>query len=166
MSYFAGLVARGGGRWKATEVDLEPAKDIEGVAELMRSSAPGDDPVLLFVEADDEWLALVRLDGSDDARVFISDVRAVATSELAAVLFEDQLPEVLDADEPAPSRDDEEQSAAPEPEPGGATELLADLGVSGDDLLDLCSSVRMLPGDVISVLCERIGCADEYELLR
>jgi putative tRNA adenosine deaminase-associated protein len=166
LSYFAAMLARGDGEWTASEVDLDTVDDIEGIAELMRDQAIGDEPVLLFVEADDEWFAVVRVDGTDEARVFLSDMRAVETSDIAALLFADEVPEDLEDEEPeADDSGDEEQSSRPAPEPGGAADLLADLGTPAGDLLKLCES-EGLPGDVVTVLAERAGAGDALEQLR
>lgn len=177
MSHFAALVAgdaKGRQRnWKSAEVDLGEAEDIEDVADLMREAAIGDGPVLLFVEEDDEWFAVVRVDGIGEPRVFMSDARVVAVSELAAVLFEDEVAddladeaEAVAEDEDIQADDDERPSARPNPEPAGATDLLADLGVSADALLEMCAEEGSLPADVIAGICDQLGCAEEIEVYR
>lgn len=167
LSYFAALLARGDGEWIATELDLDTFDDIEGIAEFMRDQAAADEPVLLFVEADDEWFAVVRVDGTEDARVFLSDMRAVETSDIATLLFADEVSDGLEEEElETDESGDEEQSSRPTPEPGGAADLLADLGTSAGELLKLCESEGLLPGDVVTVLAERAGAGDALEQLR
>jgi putative tRNA adenosine deaminase-associated protein len=176
LAHFAALVARQRSRWIGADVDLSDVEDIEDVTEVIRDAAEDDtDPALLFVEENDEWFAIVRVDTLGDARVFISDVRAVATSDLAAALFQDQLPdpeldeiesELDDEDDGSSATSDDSGSLRPGAEPEGATDILVDLGVGSTQLLDLCAEEGMLPADVISALCELIGCADAVEVYR
>ena len=77
MSHFAALAARTDDGWHSTEVELEGLADIDEVAEVMRDASVDDGPVLLFVEEDDEWFAIVRVDGVGEPRTFISDARVV-----------------------------------------------------------------------------------------
>jgi putative tRNA adenosine deaminase-associated protein len=168
VSYFAAMLARAGGQWTASEVDLDAFEDIEGVADLMRDQAQGEEPVLLFVEADDEWFAVIRVDGTEEARAFLSDLRAVETNDIATLLFADELPEEAEDEGASESSDagDDEQSSRPAPVPSGATDLLMDLGTPAGDLLKLCESEGLLPGDVVTVLAERAGAGDALEQLR
>lgn len=177
MSHFATLVTRAGTAWRGAEVDLSEAEDVEDVADLMRDAADDAECAILFVEEDDEWFAAVRVDRAGEPRVFLSDVRMVVTSELAALLFADMVA-VDAAGGSAAISDDEDDDGADEDdeierptvrsvaEPGGATEIFADLGVSADDLLGLCAEEGQLPADVLSAICERLGCVDEIEVYR
>jgi len=176
VSHFAALAARTDDGWHSTEVELDGLADIDEVAEVMRDASVDDGPVLLFVEEDDEWFAIVRVDGVGEPRTFISDARVVPGSELAALVYEEEA--VLDdvADEPEASLDDddgdveleedEESATRPDAEPRGATDVLADLGISAPQLLAMCAEEGMLPADVITAVCERLGCAEEIEVYR
>jgi putative tRNA adenosine deaminase-associated protein len=177
LAHFAALVARQRTRWSGADVDLADVEDIEDVTEVIKDSIEEDaDPALLFVEENDEWFAIVRVDNLGDARVFISDVRAVVTSDLAAVLFQDQIPEPEldeieselddDEDDGSSAAAEESTSLRPGAEPEGATDILVDLGVGPAQLLELCAEEGMLPADVIAALCELIGCADAVEVYR
>lgn len=176
MSHFAALIARSHDRWKSADIedfDITDLDDIEDVADVMRDASVDDGPVLLFVEEDDEWFAIVRVDGVGEPRVFISDARVVAVSPLAAVLFEDLVPEeiadeaeAVAEDEDIRADDDEQPSVRPAAEPAGATDLLADLGISARTLLAMCAEEGALPADVITGICERLGCAEELEVYR
>jgi putative tRNA adenosine deaminase-associated protein len=175
VSHFAALAARTDDGWHSTEVEIDDLADIDEVADVMRDASVDDGPVLLFVEEDDEWFAIVRVDGVGEPRTFISDARVVPGSELAALVYEEEPPE--DAfDEPEASLDDdddvdldeeeEEPAARPDAEPRGATDVLADLGISAPQLLAMCAAEGMLPADVITAVCERLGCAEEIEVYR
>jgi putative tRNA adenosine deaminase-associated protein len=160
-------VARTSQGWVGDEVDLDDVKDLDGIADLLREIA-GDDwdgPALLFVEEDDEWFGVVRLDPDGEPRWFISDSRAVATSEIAPLLYEGAEP-----DEPAEDGDEDEDgdgSRAPVGAgPAGDEDLLADLGTPARRLLTLCVEEGKLPADVIATLCESAGCLESLEQLR
>ncbi len=175
MSHFAALAARTDDGWHSTEVELDGLADIDEVADVMRDASVDDGPVLLFVEEDDEWFAIVRVDGVGEPRTFISDARVVPGSELAALVYEEEAAE--DAfEEPESSLDDddddvelseeEEPAVRPDAEPRGTIDVLADLGISASQLLAMCAEEGMLPADVITAVCERLGCAEEIEVYR
>src|SRR4029450_5444811 len=70
VSYFAAALARGSEGWTAAELDLDGAEDVEAVGDLLRDVQPDAELSLLFVESDDEYLVLLRLDEGEDLRVF------------------------------------------------------------------------------------------------
>lgn len=170
--YFAAAVTRTADGWAAREVDLEPVQNLDALADLLRDVAldEGGDmthPAVLFVEEDDEYLAIVRVDGEADPRVFLSDGRAVGHSDIATMLHEDIAAAALELDdEDADGDEDVDEGTLPEAEPVGDTELLADLGTSGSELVELCAGEGLLPADVISALCERAGCLDVVDEIR
>lgn len=165
MSYFAAALAKTDGSWTGVEVDLDEVEDIEALTDLMRDlTGDGPGPALLMLEEDDEYVAIVRVDGGTaglgEPRVFLSDRRAVRGSDVAAMLWEEVDPEE-DGEE-----EDEDEGTRPVAEPVGDTELLADLGTPSVQLVDLCAEEGLLPADVLTAVCERAGCADVLEELR
>ena len=164
MPYFAVALAKRPSGWTGQEVDLDEFEDLDGVTELLRDMlADGDGTALMMLEENDEYMLAVRVDGGDgDPRSFISDVRAVETSELAAKFYDLTLPEVVIEDD----EDDEESAARPEGEPGGDDSIASDLGTPSNELLELCAEEGNLPADVIYAVCERAGCAEVLEDLR
>ena len=162
MPYFAIAVARKPAGWTGQEVDLDELEDLDGVTELLRDMLEEEvGPALLLVEENDEYMLAVRVDGESDPRSFISDIRAVETSELAAKFYDLTMPEVVIEDE-----DDDESAARPEGEPGGDDSIASDLGTPAAELLELCAEEGNLPADVIYAVCERAGCAEVLEDLR
>lgn len=159
MSHFAAAVVRDVNGWTAAELDITDAVDVDDVAERLRDIDPNAKVSLLFVESDDTFLAIVRLDEADDPRVFGSDPAFATESRIGAVLLAD-----LDEPEPdeAPKDDDKPQLAGPV----GDVDLLADLGVAAPRLLALCGREGMLPSDVTAEVCQLVGCGDEIEELR
>ncbi|MFI7213788.1 tRNA adenosine deaminase-associated protein [Micromonospora maritima] len=172
MSYFAAAVARVEGAWTAGEVSLRGVTDIEEVADRLRDVEPDADVSLLFVEADDTYLVILRLDEGEDLRVFGSDSAYAEESRLGALLVGDLKTSVTgleDVDEPRPSTGDEESeqpAVDPEADPVGDADLLADLGIPAPKLLALSGSEGMMPADVTAEVCQVLGCADEVEELR
>jgi putative tRNA adenosine deaminase-associated protein len=175
VSHFAALAARTDDGWHSTEVELDGLADIDEVADVMRDASVADGPVLLFVEEDDEWFAIVRVDGVGEPRTFISDARVVSGSELAALVYEEETLEdeaverasLDDDDDDDVELDEEEEPAVrPDAEPRGAIDVLAEFGISAAQLLAMCAEEGMLPADVITAVCERLGCAEEIEVYR
>lgn len=54
----------------------------------------------------------------------------------------------------------------PEADPVGDADLLANLGISAQKLLTLCTHEGMMPADVTAEICQVLGCVDEVEELR
>jgi len=162
LSYFAAALARTSGGWSGSEVDLGEVEDLEALADLVREFVDDDKgTALVLLAEDDEYVALVRVDGGpgslEEPRVFLSDRRAVQASVVAAMLWEDP---------PPAEGEDEEEGTNPVAEPVGDAGLLADLGTSAEELLDLCAEEGLLPDDILTAVCERAGCLDVLERVR
>ena len=164
MSYFAAALARTPDGWTAHELDLDGVADVDEVADRVRDVDGDADTALLFVEEDDEYLAILRIDSDvDELRVFVSDGHAAATYAVAEIFAG----AVEDPAAPAATEDDDEDDPPGlDFEPLGDADLLADLGTPGRELIALVTHERTLPADVISEVCERAGCLDELETLR
>lgn len=157
MGYFAAALTRTPQGWQGQELDLDGLEDLEDVADTLRDLDDGG-LALLLLEQDDEWLGVVRVQGDDDPRVFLSDKRAVLSSEVAALLW--------DVEPAAVPDEDEEEGARPVAEPVGDASLLADLGTPEEALLGLCAEEGMLPADVLTAVGERAGFVDVLDSLR
>jgi putative tRNA adenosine deaminase-associated protein len=170
VSHFAAAVTRGAESWAAAELDLSGVADIEEITDRLRDAEPEAAVSLLFVESDDAYLVILRLDDGEDLRIFGSDSVFAEESRLGAILLgdiEEQLPEIAEIDEePAAAEDEERPSVEPDIEPVGDPELLADLGMPGGRLLELCAQEGMLPADLTAEICQAIGAGDEIEELR
>lgn len=178
MSYFAAAVVRNKGDWTAAEVDLGGVADVDEVADRLRDVSLDAEVSLLFVESDDAYLAVLRLDEGEDLRVFGSDSAFAEESRLGSLLVGDlkgpamEIDDVSDLDDTETrggGGDDEEgdqPATDPDVDPVGDPEILADLGVSAHRLLALVAREGMLPADVTAEMCRAIGCVDEVEELR
>jgi putative tRNA adenosine deaminase-associated protein len=171
VSYFAAAVVRGSKGWAASELDLTGAADVEEVADRLRDVDQDAEISLLFVESDDVYLVVMRLDEGEDLRVFGSDAAFAEESRLGALLLGEVEEPALEIDDvagvAAPVETDAEPPA-PEPDvdPIGDADLLADLGLSARQLLALCATEGMLPADVTAEVGQLLGFGDEVEELR
>ncbi len=144
VSYFAAVFAQTPQGWVGTEAVLAEAEHVDDVADLMREAAVESygDPVVLLVEQDDDWFAVVRLDGEDEPRAFVSTVR----EDGLGALFQQLVGEVPDGDA------------------AGDAALLEDLGLDPGRLSDL--GERALPGDALLAVAEQAGFGEEFDRLR
>jgi len=169
VSYFAAAVVRGADGWSAAEITLNGASDVEDVADRLRDVEPEADVSLLFIESDDSYLVILRLDEGEDLRVFGSDAAFAEESRLGALLLgeiEEAVPD-LDAETAAAEAEEgDEESSPPDSDPVGDADLLTDLGVPSSRLLAICAHEGLLPSDMTAEVCQAIGCGDEIEELR
>ena len=160
MSYFSAVLTRSGGRWQGHDVSLDDCESLTDLADLL-----GDFPGavrLLVIEQDDEFAAIVRLDsGEDEPRAFLSDGHAADSYPLAGFIAED-----LEAVGPHEVSDDEDVPPVHESAPFGDAEIVDDLGTSPADLIAMCVHQGTLPVDVLVAVCEKAGCAEQFEDLR
>jgi putative tRNA adenosine deaminase-associated protein len=172
VSTFAAAVARGKNGWTASELELTGLADVDEVVDRLQDAEPDADLALLFVEADDQYLVILRLDEGEDLRVFGSDSAYAEESRTGALLLGDIEAPALEIDDlAAPPEDDESDdeeppTVDPDADPVGDADLLADLGISAHRLLSLCAQEGLLPSDVTAEICRRLGCADELDELR
>lgn len=161
MPYFAAALAQSPDGWSGREIDMETVEDLDSLVETLRDLSSDGGAVLFFLEEDDEYLAIVRVDGDADPRTFISDDRAVGTSDLAALVMEDVTPP-----EEAEGDDDDDEGTRPDAEVAGDVEVVASFGISGKRLVELCATEGMLPADIVTAICEKAGCADVLDEVR
>lgn len=161
MSTKAVAIARDDDRWRAYDLEPTELEDLDTLTDTMRDL--GDGLVVAFVEEDDEYLAIIRIDeDSSDPRVFLSDRRVLTTSSLAEALFADALPM------PAPreDEDDEDEAVLQHAHPIGDLDLLDDLGTPADALVALIAEEGMLPADVAAAISERAGAGEIFDEVR
>lgn len=153
---FSAGFARIGGRWTGAEVDLDEAEIADDLGDALQEALGlnGDELALLCVEVEDEWFAIVRYEDDSDPRVFISDAHAVQNDPLGEI-FAELAGVVVDKDAPDLGI-----------RPVGDLELLSDLSVSAEELLELSMEEGVLPADILSLIAERLGFADELDRLR
>ncbi|MFF2508922.1 hypothetical protein ACFVTY_36975 [Streptomyces sp. NPDC058067] len=182
--YFAALLARTEDGWEASDTELDDVEAMSDLTDLAREASAGaeDDTVLVFIEQEDAWFGVVRVDGEEDPRIYVSDAAAAARSSYGEILLTDELLgkdpdqdelDALDLDgtedgEPDLSDEDgdgDDDTAGTSAEavpvgPIGDTRILADLGVSEKELLALDTN------DALGQIAEVLGAAEVLETVR
>ncbi|WP_338698210.1 hypothetical protein V2W30_19400 [Streptomyces sp. Q6] len=184
--YFAALLARTEDGWEASDTELDDVETLSDLSDLAREAAAEagaeDDTILIFIEQEDAWFGVVRVDGEDDPRIYVSDAAAAARSSYGEILLTDELLgkdpvgadelDALDLDgtedgEPEDSTeaeaDDEAVVTGADAVPSGPlgdTVILVDLGVSEKELLALDGA------DALSEIADALGAAEVLETVR
>jgi putative tRNA adenosine deaminase-associated protein len=175
VAYFTAVIARSGATWRARDVEVDDASTLDELTDALRTVSVGDEPVLAVIEHEDEWFALVRVDGDEEPRLFVSDLAAAGTSPygplLAPAADVDSADDVdaADDDEDAEDAEDDEDSEEEEPKVAawaGETDLLEDLGVSGRTLRKLVEENGDDPGTVLGEVGETVGFVELLDTLR
>ncbi|MFC9702665.1 tRNA adenosine deaminase-associated protein [Streptomyces sp. NPDC055721] len=178
--YFAALLARTEDGWEASDTELDDVETLSDLAELARE-ASDDDTVIVYIEQEDAWFGIVRIEGEEDPRIYVSDGAAAARSSYGEILTREILGDDLDAEldelesldldgtedgEPlasdADDDDDGPAGAAAEAVPAapvGDALVLADLGLSEREL-------RALDSDALAVIADALGAAEVLEAVR
>ncbi|MFF8960378.1 hypothetical protein [Streptomyces sp. NPDC014894] len=176
--YFAALLARTQDGWQASDTELDNVENLSDLADLARAASLDEDTVLLFVEQEDSWFGLVRVEGEEDPRIFVSDAAAAARSSYGEILTDELLGR--DAGDPADELDALDLDGTEDGEPAGNDEnddgtdpaaeavpaaplgdrgILADLGLSEKELLTLNT-------DALTEIADALGAAEMLETVR
>ncbi|KAF4408742.1 hypothetical protein GCU69_12520 [Streptomyces lycii] len=170
--YFAALLARTEDGWEASDTELDDVESLADLADLAREASTDDDTVIAFIEQEDAWFGVVRVDGEEDPRIYVSDAAAAARSSYGEILLTDELlgrdPDDLDVlvdldgtedGEPDQEEDEPSDDEAVPPGPIGESVLLEDLGMSAKELLSLES-------DALGAIADALGCEEILEAVR
>ncbi|MFG2308853.1 hypothetical protein ACGFS9_09265 [Streptomyces sp. NPDC048566] len=178
--YFAALLARTEDGWEASDTELDDVETLSDLTDLAREVSD-EDTVLLLIEQEDAWFGVVRVDGEEDPRIYVSDAAAAARSSYGEILLTDEVMgrepggddadlDALDLDgtedgEPADSEDDEEEAGsaggdAVSHSPVGDRQILADFGLGERELLALHE------GEALGAIAESLGAAEILETVR
>ena len=180
VAYFTAVISRAGVSWRARDVEVDEANTLEELADSLRGVAVGDQPVIAVIEHEDEWFAIVRVDGDDEPRLFVSDLYAASHSHYGPLLApaadvdsdDDLLDDVDDGTKDGDADEgDGESGVKADPEPkvavwAGETDLLEDLGVSGRTLRKLVEENSDDPGTVLGEVGETVGFVELLDTLR
>ncbi|GGW20896.1 hypothetical protein GCM10018980_55890 [Streptomyces capoamus] len=176
--YFAALLARTEDGWEASDTELDDVETLSDLADLAREASPDEDTVLVLIEQEDSWFGVVRVDGEEDPRIYVSDAAAARRSAYGELLLTDELlgrepgaddgPDLdaldLDGTEDGESEeDDEEEGAAADAvphSPVGDSEILDDLGISEKELRALEAD------DALNTIAEALGASEVLETVR
>lgn len=152
MSYFTAVVAREGRTWVSHDLDVDSVEDLDELTAEVRGVVDDEDLALVLVEREDVWWAVVRLDGEDDPRIFVSDQVGATSSPYSSIL--------------AIAEDDsDEDQVVVKGTFAGDFDLLTDLGTSPERLREMCEE-EMLPMDALAAVAESAGFAEVLDSLR
>ncbi|MER6179030.1 hypothetical protein AB0G67_35030 [Streptomyces sp. NPDC021056] len=176
--YFAALLARTEDGWEASDTELlDNVETLSDLADLAREAAAEDDTVLVLIEQEDAWFGVVRIDGEDDPRIYVSDAAAAARSSYGEILLTDELlgrepeddePDLdaldLDGTEDGEDEDGDDAESVGSAEavphgPVGDPGVLDDLGVSEKEL-------KTLSTDALTEIAESLGASEVLETVR
>ncbi|MQY35708.1 hypothetical protein SRB17_36960 [Streptomyces sp. RB17] len=177
--YFAALLARTEDGWEASDTELDDVETLSDLADLAREASPEEDTVLVLIEQEDAWFGVVRVDGEDDPRIYVSDAAAAQRSAYGELLLTDELlgrepgsddgPDLdsldLDGTEDGESESDEDDEdgtaadAVPH-SPVGDSQILDDLGISEKELRSLDAE------DALGTIAEALGASEVLETVR
>ncbi|WP_405673816.1 hypothetical protein [Streptomyces sp. NBC_01530] len=181
--YFAALLARTEDGWEASDTELDDVETLSDLADLAREASTEDDTVLVLIEQEDGWFGVVRIDGEEDPRIYVSDAAAAARSSYGEILLTDELlgrepggddadldsldldgtedgePDDRAADDDDDDRDGDTSAESVPHSPVGDPEILDDLGVSSNEL-------RSLDEDALNTIAEALGASEVLETVR
>jgi len=183
VAYFAALLARTEDGWDVSETELDDVETLADLADLAREAAEDEETVLVFIEQEDSWFAVVRVDGEEDPRIFVSDASAASRSAYGEIVLTDELVgrdteddldslvvELDEEDEESAEAEEDEEEAAVDTDglpngPLGDAGLLIDFGIGAKDLMDM-SIEGSVPGDALTEIADALGCGDVLEAVR
>ncbi|MCX4584264.1 hypothetical protein [Streptomyces sp. NBC_01481] len=178
--YFAALLARTQDGWEASDTELDDVETLSDLTDLAREASVDEDTVLVFIEQEDAWFGVLRVEGEEDPRIFVSDAAAAARSSYGEILTNELLGgddddpaddlDTLDLDgtEDGEPEDDDaddevgESGSAAELVPAGPVgdrDILMDLGLSEKELLALDT-------DALLEIADALGAAEVLETVR
>ncbi|MDT9691853.1 hypothetical protein Q5762_26675 [Streptomyces sp. P9(2023)] len=177
--YFAALLARTEDGWEASDTELDDVETLSDLIDLAREASVDDDTVIVFIEQEDAWFGVLRIEGEEDPRIYVSDGAAAARSSYGEILTKEILGDDLDDDdaletldldgtedgEPLDQDDDEDDEEAGAPAdavpaaPVGDRLILADLGMSESQLQELDT-------DALAEIADALGAAEVLETVR
>ncbi|MFJ6696856.1 hypothetical protein ACIQM4_12380 [Streptomyces sp. NPDC091272] len=186
--YFAALLARTEDGWEASDTELDDVETLSDLVELAREGSADDDIVLVFIEQEDAWFGVVRVEELEDPRIYVSDAAAAARSSYGEILTNELLGtdgedpvadlDALDLDGTEDGESDTPDAAAPgagaetgetslvpaqagpvAAGPAGDRQVLADLGMTEKELLALGS-------EALSDIADALGAAEILEAVR
>jgi len=164
--YFAALLARTAEGWEASDTELDDVETLTDLIDLARGAAKDDDTVLAFIEHEDAWFGVVRVDGEEDPHIYVSDAAAAARTSYGSMLTDellgrdpdDDLDSLVDLDgteDGEPDEDDDTDPDAPVPVgPLGDGDILTDLGMEEKEL-------KSLDGDAFESIADMLGAGME-----
>lgn len=133
------------GEWTLTELPAQALSSVEKIAAELRRY-PGENGTLALLAVDEDFAMVIRTLGAT-TKVLLSDVTAAADWKLARDAA-DLIGAYTDDDDPAPA---------------GDLGIVADLGMSADDMSDLLDDLDLYPEEILSEIAARIGIGERFD---
>ena len=89
--YFAALLARTEDGWEASDTELDDVETLSDLTDLAQEASVDEDTVLVYIEQEDAWFGILRVDGEEDPRIYVSDASAAARSSYGEILLTDEM---------------------------------------------------------------------------
>ncbi|MEU0527828.1 tRNA adenosine deaminase-associated protein [Streptomyces niveus] len=183
--YFAALLARTEDGWEASDTELDDVETLSDLTDLAREASVDENTVLVFIEQEDAWFGVLRVEGEEDPRIYVSDAAMAARSSYGEILTDELLGgddddlddalDTLDLDGTEDGETEEQEdtddrdggtgtavTAGPGTVPAGPAGdrgILADLGLSEAELL-------ALETDAMSEIADALGASEVLETAR
>ncbi len=134
------------GRWNVAALPARGSTTMENLLDAVRRF-PGEGGVMGVVAVGDEFFVIVRESGQG-RRLMVSDGASTLDWSLA-----DEAATLIGFDEDDPE----------EYEPIGDVGLLADFGVSADDIVAICQDEDLYPDEQLAAIAQRLGFEDQWQ---
>lgn len=135
------------GEWTLAELPGRALDSVETiVAELRRY--PGENGTFALLAVDEDFALVIRALGAT-TKVLLSDVTAATDWELAR--------DAVDLIGTHVNLDDDD------PVPAGELGIVADLGMSADDMSELLDDLDLYPEEILSEIATRIGIGEKFD---
>lgn len=147
---FAVAVAREEGSWRCSLLDEELLDDLDGVLTAVRRVGASGAAAFALLAVDEEFFAIVRpVPGG--ASLLVSDATAALDYDLAA--------DILDLlGVPTPDEDEVDD----DPWPEGDLAVLADFGLSEQEMQLIVDDEDLYPDEQLQMIAERCGFGGEF----
>ncbi len=150
---FAIAVAHQDGAWRLTELDDAVLDDVDALLTALRRIGAAGGAIFAMVAIDDEFFAVVRpVPGG--AALLLSDIAAALDYDVAADIADLLHAEVPDEDE----IDDD-------PWPEGDLGLLADFGLSEQEMQIIVDDGDLYPDEQLQLIADRCGFGERFAAL-
>jgi putative tRNA adenosine deaminase-associated protein len=133
------------GEWTLAELPAQALSSVEKIAAELRRY-PGENGTLALLAVDEDFAMVIRTLGAN-TKVLLSDVTAAADWKLARDAA-DLIGADVDDDDPVPA---------------GDLGIVADLGMSADDMSELLDDLDLYPEEILSEIAARIGIGERFD---
>lgn len=147
---FAIAVAHEDGRWSLSELDDDAASDLNALLTALRRRASGGGALFAMIEVDEEFFAIVR-PTPGGAALLLSDATAALDYDIAADILD-----ILQVDVP------DEEDIDDDPWPEGDLAILADFGVSEQEMQIIVDDVDLYPDEQLQMIADRCGFGEPF----